>query len=148
MSIASAPAIVLVVSAALFFVAMLRGAAPERLLSGALLVSALVEATSLAVWPMSGARTQPLICLVSDVLLLGAIVAVALHANRQYPLWLGGVQIATLACHFGSAALRLSPRAHAAMQLVPVTAELFVMMVGLAFHIAVRRRRVAPSWTG
>lgn len=140
---------VLLASVLLFLFALWRGASPERLLTGALLVAASVQQISGLGWPSASARTDALVCVLADVLLFATILAVALHANRLYPLWLGGAQIVRLASHFAAAALTLRPQAYATMQQVPFYFELIIMALGLLSHHARRRRAgtAVPSWT-
>lgn len=137
-------------SALIFIAALWRGASPERLLAGTLLVAASVEAmTSGLAWPLAGPQTEARVGLLADILMLAAILAVALHANRLYPLWLGGAQIVTLALRFADAALTLRPEAHAMMQQVPFCFELVIMAAGLFAHMARTHRTGAgvPSWS-
>ncbi len=139
----------LAVSFMLFVAALLRGAAPERLLAGALFVAAGVEVACNIVWPSTGPQASAMVYVLTDVLLFGAVAPVALHANRLYPLWLGASQIVALASHFADAALTLRPEAYALMRRVPFWFELMIMALGL-FLYALRRRRTGsavPSWS-
>lgn len=137
------------VSVLLFIVALWRGASPERLLAGTLFVAAAVQVVSGLAWPLAGPQTEARVGLLTDVLTLAAIVAVALHANRLYPLWLGGAQIVALALRFADAALTLRPQAHAIMQQAPVCFELIIMALGLLSHMVRTHKADAgvPSWS-
>lgn len=134
----------MLVSALLFGEAVVRGAAPERLLAGMLLSGALVEAVTAWVWGGGDPRSQAWMCLPADILLFATILTVALHANRIYPLWLAGLQLAAVACHFAGFAMMPGPRAHAIMQDVPFCLQLAVMALGLSSRAIGDRR--CESW--
>jgi hypothetical protein len=133
----------------LFFGALWRGASPERLLAGTLFVAASVEAISGLAWPLAGPQTEAHVGLLADILTLAAILAVALHANRLYPLWLGGAQIVALALRFADGALTMKPQAYAIMQQVTFCLELMIMAGGLVLHVVRTRdaRADVPSWS-
>jgi hypothetical protein len=139
----------LLIGLLLFLAALLRGAAPERLLTGALLFAALVEFACNLAWPVGDGRAGFMIYALADILLLGAIMSVALHANRLYPLGIGAAQIVTLTSHFAGAALSLTPEVYAFMQQVPFYLELGVMASGLVLHATRQRRGDEPrsSWS-
>jgi hypothetical protein len=135
-----------VLAFALFAVALVRGEAPERILSAALLIVACFGMLCRAVlgleagWAHAG----------MDALVFVAIASVALYANRLYPTWLGAAQIVKLVSHAWRlslakpAALALLIMDHAAFDL-----QLAVMAIGLAFQIARRKRLPRPylAWT-
>ncbi len=133
------------VSALLFGVALVRGTGPERLLAGTLFVSGLLEAFILWLGPSLKESVQEGMCLLLDLVLFAMILAIALRANRLYPLWLGGLQLVTLACHLADLSVMSGAKANAAMQWVPFCAQLMVMMWGLFANTTSRRRD--PSWT-
>ncbi|MEW9855495.1 hypothetical protein [Novosphingobium sp. M1R2S20] len=135
--------------ALLFLGALWRGAAPERLLSGALFacLSLLAIYNRLFARPDLFESVDP-IYLVLDVLLLVVIVGVALRANRMFPLWMGGVQIAALGSHLARITLpKLNPSAYAAMTQAPNYMHMAVLGLALAAHVHREKRAGGyPSW--
>lgn len=126
----------LAIAALLFIAAMVRGAAPERLLAGMLLVTAAANTVSGLIWGPQEGQTLELIGLLTHALLFLAILGVALYANRIYPLWLGGAQIAALACEIATFVTVTHPSLYVIMQQAPFYMELVIMAVGLAYHVA------------
>jgi hypothetical protein len=135
----------------LFALSLYRGAAPERWLSGALLAMPLLDLVYHAIWGPPGPYDAIDIGhVVLDAALFAVVVAVALRANRVYPLWLGGVQIIALVAHFTRAALiKSAPLAYAIMNRVPFYIQITAIALGLACHWMRRRRlgRSYPSWS-
>lgn len=133
----------------LFAVALRRGGSPERGLAGALLAASAVEALCGGIDRFHRMHAVDTCLLALDTLLFAAIAAVALRANRVYPLWRGGVQIVVLSSHLARAALPdWTPTAYAAMNRMPFYVQAAVLALGLALHAARVRRFGAgyPGW--
>lgn len=137
----------IIVCAILFAIALYRGAAPERILAGALLAVPLLDIVCHRVFGPPGPYDTIYIGhLLLDAALFVVVYAVALRANRVYPLWLGGAQIIALVSHFTRAALiRSAPIAYAIMDRIPFYIQILAMVLGLAFHIR-RERRLGHSY--
>jgi len=79
-----------------------------------------------------------------DLLAGFAFVAVALQANRNYPLWIAGFQLVAIASHGVRAVVdTVSPIAYAIMVVGPSYCQLLLIMGGFVRH-ALRTRRFGP----
>ncbi|HUD29976.1 MAG TPA: hypothetical protein VMQ93_13975 [Novosphingobium sp.] len=126
-----------------------RAAAPERILSGLLCAMVASDRIYHAVTaaPILWRHTD-LVHLGIDATMLVCTFTVALHANRVYPLWIGGAQIIALSGHIYRLAIeQINEFAYDMMVMVPSYIQLVAMTLGLAFHMS-RRRRLGsyPSW--
>lgn len=86
--------------------------------------------------------------LVIDVGVAAVFVAVALRANRVYPLWLAAFQLVSVLSHFAREVTDSFPKlAYGLMSYVPFYIILLIMAGGLTYHVR-RRRRLGPyrSW--
>lgn len=134
---------------ALFLLSLAKGAAPERLCSGILLIIPLIDQLG---HEMAGGsvvyRNVDLGHMLIDVLVFCSLLTIALHANRLYPLWLGAAQIIAVFAHLYRMWFPDIDRfAYEEMQVMPVFIQIAAMSLGLWFHV-VRRRRLGsyPSW--
>ena len=141
----------------LLFVAMLAvgaaslkyGGAPERLLAASVLAAMVLDrfyhlaaSGGATVWSFSDYSRVDVGHLVLDSALLLSMAAIALTANRVYPIWIAGLQIVTLLTHFGRAsAAEIQPLAYAIMTYAPFYLQLILMVAGLVFHTRRRKRR-------
>jgi hypothetical protein len=78
--------------------AIARGGAPERIVGAALLAAAVGTGLSLSALPVRFFNVE-IGVLVVDVALLVVLVAVALQADRFWPLLLAGLQLDTVGAH-------------------------------------------------
>lgn len=127
--------------AMLLLLALYRGAAPERILAGVLAARLPGH-----LWPTGlvwhGADAGQVLL---DGALLAACVAVALRANRMYPLWIGGAQVIAVFAHLLRMALPgISRFAYETMVAVPAWIQLAALTLGLASHMS--RRRILGSY--
>lgn len=86
--------------------------------------------------------------LVIDVGVAAIFVAVALRANRVYPLWLAAFQLVSVLSHFAREVTDSFPKlAYGLMSYGPFYIILMIMAGGLIFH-ARRSRHLGPyrSW--
>ena len=68
-------------------------------------------------------------------------VAVALYANRNYPLFVAGLQILAIASHLARGLIdTIAPIAYAVMFIVPGWLQLFIIAAGLWRHARRERR--------
>lgn len=134
----------------LFLVAWRRGDAPERILAGIMLGMVVVDriyhlgrGSDLLVY-----YGVDVVHLAIDMSSLLGIGYVALHANRFYPLWIGGAQIIAFSSHFyrlGNVGIHTT--AYQVMSIIPSYVQLLAMALGLACHM--RRQKIRgnyPSW--
>lgn len=133
----------------LFAIALWRGAAPEKWCAG--LLFAMLPEEWLYLFLVSGNQTFHTVDighLLIDSFTFAGLFYVALHANRLYPLWLGGAQLIAMIGHFSRLAMvQIDPTAYAIMSRIPSYIEIVAMSLGLAFHELRRRRRGSyPSW--
>lgn len=134
----------------LFLLAWRRGDAPERVLAGIMLGMVVVDriyhlgrGTDLLVY-----HGVDVVHLAIDTSSLLGIGYVALHANRFYPLWIGGAQIIAFSSHFYRLGLvEIQTTAYQVMSIIPSYVQLLAMALGLACHMRRQKRRGNyPSW--
>jgi hypothetical protein len=131
-------------------VAWRRGGVPERVLSGIMLGMVVAD----RIYHM-GRGADLLVYHGIDVVhlaidtsgLLG-IGYVALHANRFYPLWIGGAQIIAFSSHFYRLGIiDVHKTAYQVMAIIPSYVQLVAMGLGLVCHVWRQRKRGNyPSW--
>ena len=83
-----------------------------------------------------------------DIVACIAAFAVALFANRIYPLWFAAVQLLAVFAHLARAmAVDILPTVYAIMFMAPSYLQTVILALGLALHHR-RRRRHGPyrSW--
>lgn len=135
----------------LFLLSLLRGAAPERLLSGTLLAMFLADRLyHLAAGGSIILHWTDLGHMGIDLAVLVISFAIALRANRIYPLWIGGAQIIAMLAHVYRLSLtEINRFAYDMMSVMPSYIQLAALILGLAFHMS-RRKRLGsyPSWRG
>ena len=79
-----------------------------------------------------------------DLLAAISFVGIALYANRNYTLWIAGVQLLALTAHFARGFTEMiSPIAYAIMVIAPGWFQLLFLAIGLARHV-LRTRRHGP----
>lgn len=132
-----------------FFLALTKGAAPERLCAGILLAIPIVDQLHhLAIGGSVLYRKVDLGHMAIDSLVFCALLPIALRANRFYPLWIEGAQIISIIAHLYRMAIAEIDRiAYDVMQIMPSYIQLLAMALGLAFHVS-RRKSLGsyPSW--
>jgi hypothetical protein len=133
----------------LFLLALARGAAPERVLSGALVSMFVLDRVyHLAVGGSLVWHRTDLGHLGIDIFVMAAAWFVAVRANRVYPLWIGAAQIIALSAHaYRFSMSEINRFAYDAMQITPSYVQLAAMTLGLGFHMW-RQRKLGsyPSW--
>jgi hypothetical protein len=83
-----------------------------------------------------------------DVIALIGFVLIALNANRNYPLWIAGLQLVAVGAHMVRGfADAVSPLAYAILAIGPSYAQLFLMLIGLLRHrLRLRRFGEYRDW--
>jgi hypothetical protein len=126
-----------------------KAAAPERILSGLLCAMVVTDRLYHAISPVAIVwRNTDLVHMGIDAAMLACTCVVALHANRVYPLWIGGAQIIAMSGHVYRLMLtQIHEFAYDMMVMMPSYVQLVAMALGLAFHMS-RRRKLGtyPSW--
>jgi len=88
--------------------------------------------------------------LVMDVGVAAIFIAVALRANRVYPLWLAAFQLVSVLAHFARELTDSFPKlAYGLMSYGPFYLIILIMAGGLCFHARrIRHLGRYPSWRG
>ena len=122
-------------------VAFWRGGPPERLAAAIIVAWILVDAGYHLLFGPSGFERVDPVHLVLDGAELVAIMALALRANRMWPLWAAAAQ---LICVSGHVAIFVQPtgmrRAYWAMTQLPQYVQLIALLLGAAAHQRRARR--------
>ncbi len=119
------------------------GGAPERWIMGIFLATMVVPIYAARLFGLSAyehgpaASTAFLIDLVAAVL----FVAIALNANRNYPLWIAGFQLVAVGAHLvGAMVESVSPLAIAVLVIGPSYFQLLLLFAGFVRHTLRERR--------
>jgi len=122
------------------------GGAPERWLIAIFLATMVLPMYVLwgldppPEWQGVAARVYTMLDLLAAVL----FVAVALNANRNYPLWIAGLQIVAVGAHLVKGLVDgVSPIAYVVLAVGPSYCQLALLVAGLLRHRA-RLRRFGP----
>lgn len=79
-----------------------------------------------------------------DTLGAACLLAIALNANRNYPLFVAALQVLAMSAHFSRGLIEsIAPIAYAVMLTIPGWVQILVFGVGLLRHV-VRERRYGP----
>lgn len=78
--------------------ALLRGGAPERVVAGSLLTAYVATLLAYSELPTRFEKVEIAVLLVDTILLLG-LIAVALRADRVWPLFVAGLHLTTIGAH-------------------------------------------------
>ena len=122
------------------------GAGPERWIVSAF-IATMVAPMYLVGWldfgnPAEGPFGGAYIAL--DLTAAGLFVAIALNANRNYPLWVAGFQVVAVVAHGVRTLIdTVSPVAAAILVIGPSYCQLIVILAGVARHYT-RLNRFGP----
>ena len=128
---------------------LIRGAAPERIGMAVLVVGSILSTASATAEYEVRFREMELGIFLVDVAVLVGFVALALRADRFWPLWVAGFHLVGVATHTAMmASEEVVPRAYAMGQAFWAYPILLAMVVGTWRH----RQRLAlygsdPSWS-
>lgn len=122
------------------------GGGPERWLMAIFLVSMVLPVYAMRLMSenvgYTGVYLQ--VWFVIDVIATGLFIAIALNANRNYPLWIAGFQVVALVAHAVEAMVdAVSPLASAVLMVGPSYGILLVLTGGFVRHL-IRLRRFGP----
>ncbi len=124
------------------------GEQPERSVATLLLASSAIDFVYHALTTPPQFETIDPVHVVIDTLVLAGLLAIALNANRGWPLWVCGAQIIMMLGHLGKLyEVRTVLRGYWVMTQVPFMIQLTLLVIGTAAHNA-RLRQVGPyhSW--
>jgi len=135
-----------------------RGGDPERWLIGTFIVTMVIPIWVLT-WLFSAEsarQTVTQIRLLIDVVAAALFIAIALKANRNYPLWVAGFQLVALGSYLVSlVAVGVSPLALVILNVGPSYCQPLVLIGGFIRHQRRERRfgpyrdwRIAPPAVG
>ncbi len=142
------------VQKAMFIAALLLawrfGAGPERLCAGVLVLAKIADLTIRVFHTPSFASGSVLVeYLALDLATLAAFVALAIRANRVYPIWLTSIQGVSVMSHFAAGLITTSPIAYAVMAILPSYLLILVVFLGILAHWRRERRFGATqAWRG
>ena len=128
--------------------ALWRGGPPERFAAKVIIVWMMVDLSYHLIFGLSGFVEVDPAHLLIDGLELAALIFLALHANRVWPVWAAAAQLMTFSAHvvalIDEGGMR---RAYWAMMQLPLYIQLLALACGAAFHYR-RFRRIGPyrSW--
>lgn len=127
---------------------LLRGAAPERIGISILIVGSILSVLSANAYPLRFQHMETGVFLV-DLAVLVAYVALALRADRYWPIWVSGFHLVGVATHAAMAASPdVVPRAYAMAQSFWGYPMLAAMIAGTWRHCGrVSRYGDDPSWS-
>lgn len=122
------------------------GGGPERWMIGiflATMVLPIYVVWSLGLQLVETGPYAPLVFMV-DAIAAALYLAIALHANRNYPLWVAGFQLVAIVAHMVKAMIdTISPLAFAILVIGPSYGQLLVIFGGFVRHV-LRERRFGP----
>lgn len=119
------------------------GGAPERWLTGTFLATMVVPVYLIRwFWPERTAEDPFLfVHLVVEIIAFAMFLAIALKANRNYPLWIAGFQLVALATHLIKPFWDgVSPLAMVVLITGPSYCQLVLMIAGFIRHTLRERR--------
>jgi len=141
----------LVLTVILLAYAWYRGGEPERASAGTMLAMLIVDRAYHVVFDASVTlSTTDIWHFTLDLGVLAAFGAIALQANRFYPLVLAGLQLVAVNAHLVRSFVEaISPIAYFGLYVVPSYFQLIVIAVGISLH-ARRYNRFGPyrDWRG
>jgi len=125
------------------------GGGPERILAGVLVWFKVADVVNHALFVgAAGSARLGIGHVVIDVVALAVAVAVALFANRVYPLWFAAFQLLAVFAHLARAvAPNEAPLAYAMLYIGPSYCQIFLLAGGIWYHRR-RVRKLGPyrSW--
>jgi hypothetical protein len=132
---------------AVYFSAIWRGGGPERAGAAILFAAFLVdEIYHMVAGPHQFEIFDPFE-LAIDLFSLAAFAALAVRANRLWPIWAAALQVVAVVGQFSAMSGAGMQRAYWAMTEAPVLMGVITLLVGLVAHL-LRQRRLGsyPDW--
>lgn len=135
-------ALVLLAAAALY--ALRRGGTPEKQVAAILVGIQLLDMAYHALGARSHYLKVDAFHAFNDGWALVAMLAVALTANRFWPLWVAAFQVIACCAHYVRIMdLTVPPMVYAVMIRAPLWSQIFVLLLGTWNHARRRRGRAA-----
>ncbi len=119
------------------------GAGPERWLIGIFVVAMVVPIYMFRTLALGNIHFGPLawVGVTIDAAALAAFVLVALNANRNYPLWVAGLQLVAVGAHGARGMVdSISPFAYLLLSVGPAYGQLLLIFGGFVRHVRRRQR--------
>lgn len=119
------------------------GGAPERWLISVFIATMVAPMWGVYLLDIGAAEISPFApaIIMLDLLAATLFIAVALNANRNYPLWVAGFQLVAVVAHVVRALVdSVSPLAYAILVIGPSYAQLLLLLGGFARHVMRTRR--------
>lgn len=128
------------------------GAGPERVLIGLFIATMVAPYHLFELLGLGNAVFGPFawVYIAIDLFAGLAFVAVALQANRNYPLWVAGFQLVALGAHAVRGMVdTVSPLAYLILAIGPSYCQLVLIFAGFVRH-TIRERQFGPyrAWRG
>jgi hypothetical protein len=139
----------------LVLLALRRGGGPERCVAATFVAMFLLDRLyhlivtgGTAIWTMSDYNRVDVGHLGIDILATASFVAIALTANRIYPLWIAGMQLVALTSYFSRSVIPdLHPVAYAMLERGPSWLQIAGFAAGMVAHLwRTRRRKAYRCW--
>ncbi len=123
--------------------ALIWGSAPERAVALVWLIFC-----ELAIWANGFIDTDgyqlnnvDIFLATMDILAGVCWIGIALYANRNYPLWIAGMQVLAMTAHLARGlAETISPVAYITMVVAPGWFQLFFLAIGLSRHVLRKKK--------
>lgn len=119
------------------------GGGPERWMIGIFITTMVLPVYviwALGLQAVENGPYAPLVFLV-DAIAAALYIAIALHANRNYPLWVAGFQVVSVVAHMAKVMVdSVSPLAFAVLVIGPSYGQLLAIAGGFIRHVLRERR--------
>jgi hypothetical protein len=123
-----------------------RGAAPERWLIGLFIATMVAPVYVFRALGLGNLHVGEYawVAVSIDVVALAAFVVVALHANRNYPLWIAGLQLVAIGAYAAHGLIdSVSLLAFLVLSAGPAYCQLVLIFAGFVRHVR-RQQRFGP----
>lgn len=119
------------------------GAGPERAVGGVFIGTVILPAMLARLTGLDTVMfgNQAWLYVLSDSVAAIAFMAIALNANRNYPMWVAGFQLVAISAHVVRGMVDVvSPMAYAILAVGPSYCQLLLLLGGFASHCLRQRR--------
>lgn len=119
------------------------GAAPERWMISLFLMCMVIPLYLFDLLGLGNVVFGPYgwLSIVTDLVAAGGFVLVAVHANRNYPLWVAGFQLVSVSAHTVEGLVdSVSPIAYLILAVGPSYCQLLLILAGFVRHLQRERR--------
>ena len=124
-----------------------KGGHPERLGAAMLVAMAVIQQAAYLVAPPRFEKFDPA-GLTVDLMAFAGMTAIALYADRKWPLWTAALQLLACAAHLVRIlSIKVEPLVYGTMKAAPTFAVICVLIIGTEMHRRrLRRHGADPSW--